>query len=104
MEFDNLPGTKTDILINATPVGMFPMVNETPIDKDRLKPDMIVFDTIYNPIETRLLREAKNQGCKIVGGLPMFVNQAAAQFELWTGVTPPLELIREIAYKKLLGE
>ena len=82
----------------------FPMANETPIDKDRLKPDMIVFDTIYNPIETRLLREAKNQGCKIVGGLPMFVNQAAAQFELWTGVTPPLELIREIAYKKLLGE
>lgn len=103
-EFDNLPGIKTDILINATPVGMFPVVSETPIDKDRLKPNMIVFDTIYNPIETRLLREAKTQGCKIVGGLPMFINQAAAQFELWTGVTPPPELIRKIAYKKLAGE
>lgn len=104
MKFNNLPEVKTDILINATPVGMFPKINETPIDKDRLKPGMIVFDTIYNPIETRLLREAKTQGCKIIGGLPMFANQAAAQFELWTGVTPPRELIREIAYKKLRGE
>ncbi|CAG0940221.1 partial 3-dehydroquinate dehydratase / shikimate dehydrogenase, partial [Candidatus Brocadiaceae bacterium] len=103
-EFDNLPEIKTDILINATPVGMFPSVNETPIDKNQLKPDMIVFDTIYNPLETKLLRDAKTQGCKILGGLPMFINQAAAQFELWTGVTPPPELIRKIAYKKLVGE
>lgn len=103
-EFDNLPEIKTDILINATPVGMFPAVNETPIDKNQLKPNMIVFDTIYNPLETKLLRDAKTQGCKILGGLPMFINQAAAQFELWTGMTPPLELIREIAYKKLVGE
>lgn len=102
-KLNELPGIKTDILINATPVGMFPAVNETPIDKNQLKPDMIIFDTIYNPIETRLLREAKAQGCKVVGGLPMFVNQAAAQFELWTGLKPPLILIEKIAYKKLLG-
>lgn len=101
---DDLPSMQTDILINATPVGMFPAVNETPIDKDQLKPNMVVFDTIYNPIETRLLREAKSRGCTIIGGLPMFVNQAAAQFELWTGIKPPLKLIREIAYKKLVGE
>lgn len=100
----DLPSIETDILINATPVGMFPEVNETPVDKVRLKPGMIVFDTIYNPMETRLLREAQAQGCKIVGGLPMFVNQAAAQFELWTGIKPPLKLIRETAYKKLVGE
>lgn len=103
-KLNDLPSIETDILINATPVGMFPAVNKTPIDKNQLKPNMIVFDTIYNPIETRLLREAKAQGCKIVGGLPMFVNQAAAQFELWTGIKPPLKLIREIAYKKLVGE
>ncbi|MCF6154188.1 MAG: shikimate dehydrogenase [Candidatus Brocadia sp.] len=101
---NDLPLIQTDILINATPVGMFPTINETPIDKNQLKPGMIVFDTIYNPIETRLLREAKAQGCKIAGGLPMFVNQAAAQFELWTDLKPPLTLIENIAYKKLLGE
>ncbi len=103
-KFNDLPSIETDILINATPVGMFPAVNETPIDKNQLKPNMIVFDTIYNPIETRLLREAKAQGCKTIGGLPMFANQAAAQFELWTGMKPSLELIENIAYKKLLGE
>ncbi|MDN3514986.1 MAG: shikimate dehydrogenase [Candidatus Brocadia sp.] len=103
-ELKDLSKIETDILINATPVGMFPAINETPVDKKLLKPGMIVFDTIYNPIETRLLREARVQGCKIVGGLPMFVNQAAAQFELWTGLKPSLELIREIAYKKLAGE
>ncbi|MFN3531837.1 MAG: shikimate dehydrogenase [Candidatus Brocadia sp.] len=103
-KLNKLSSIETDILINATPVGMYPAVNETPIDKGQLKPGMIVFDTIYNPIETRLLREAKAHGCKVVGGLPMFVNQAAAQFELWTGIKPPLKLIREIAYKKLIGE
>lgn len=103
-EFGDLPEIKTDILINATPAGMFPAVDETPVDKNQLKPNMLVFDTIYNPAETRLLREAKAQGCKIIGGLPMFVNQAAAQFELWTGIKPPLKLIEEIACKKLLGE
>ena len=102
-KFDDLQSIEADILINATPVGMFPKVNETPIDKNKLKPNMGVFDTIYNPIETKLLRDAKAQGCKVVGGLPMFVHQAAAQFKLWTGLTPPLELIRDIAYKKLLG-
>lgn len=103
-KFGDLPEMKTDILINATPVGMFPAVNETPIDKSQLRPTMLVFDTIYNPAETRLLRDARAQGCKIAGGLPMFANQAAAQFELWTGITPSLKLIEEIAYKKLLGE
>ncbi len=101
---DDLPSLEADILINATPVGMFPEVNETPIDRGLLKPGMIVFDTIYNPMETRLLREAKSQGCKIIGGLPMFVNQAAAQFELWTGLKPPRKLIENIANKKLHGE
>lgn len=103
-KFGDLSGINTDILINATPVGMFPAVHETPIDKNNLKPNMLVFDTIYNPSETRLLREARARGCRIVGGLPMFVNQAAAQFELWTGIKPPLKLIEEIAFKKLVGE
>ncbi|MGQ3683617.1 MAG: shikimate dehydrogenase [Candidatus Loosdrechtia sp.] len=97
----DLPARQIDILINATPVGMFPGVNETPVDKNILKPNMIVFDTIYNPKETKLLRDARDKGCITIGGMPMFVHQAAAQFKLWTGKTPPLEVIGKIAYKGL---
>ena len=101
-KLDDLHTIEADILINATPVGMFPKVNETPIAKNKLKPDMVVFDTIYNPVETKLMRDAKAQGCKVVGGLPMFIQQAAAQFKLWTGKIPPLGLIEKIAYEKLV--
>ena len=100
-KFDESEAFNADILINATPVGMFPKINETPIDKHKLKPNMIVFDTIYNPIETKLLKEAKAQGCKTINGLSMFVHQAAAQFKLWTGQMPSVETIEAIAYKHL---
>lgn len=100
-KFDETQSLDTDILINATPVGMFPKINETPIDKNKLKPSMIVFDTIYNPIETKLLHEAKAQGCKTINGLSMFVHQAAAQFKLWTGRMPSVETIEAIAFEKL---
>ncbi|HHT9146885.1 MAG TPA: shikimate dehydrogenase [Candidatus Wunengus sp. YC61] len=100
-KFDDPQALDTDILINATPVGMFPKINETPIDKNKLKSNMIVFDTIYNPIETKLLKEAKAQGCKTIHGLSMFVHQAAAQFKLWTGQMPSVEIIENIAYKHL---
>lgn len=98
---NDLRSAEADIIVNATPVGMFPSINETPVDKDMLRSNMIVFDTIYNPIETKLLSDAREQGCRIVGGLPMFVRQAAAQFKLWTGQMPSLELIEKIAYKRL---
>ena len=102
-KFDDPQALDTDILINATPVGMYPKINETPIDKDKLKSSMIVFDTIYNPIETKLLKEAKAQGCKTINGLSMFVHQAAAQFKLWTGQMPSVEIIEEIACDKHLA-
>jgi len=100
-KIDDPQAFDTDILINATPVGMYPKINETPIDKDKLKPDMIIFDTIYNPIETKLLRDAKAQGCRTVSGLSMFAYQAAAQFNLWTGRMPSVETIEKIAREKL---
>src|SRR3989339_300175 len=103
-KFDDPLALDTDILINATPVGMYPKINETPIDMHKLKPDMIVFDTIYNPIETKLLRDAKAQGCRIASGLSMFVHQAAAQFKLWTGKMPSVETIEVIACEKLATE
>lgn len=97
-----------DVLINCTPVGMHPNVDATPV----YQPDIehrtsntanppVVFDTIYNPIETRLLREAKAAGCLTVPGTEMFVRQAATQFELWTGKAAPLGVFRTVLELKL---
>ncbi len=75
---------QTDILINATPIGMLPNPNATPIPADWLHKDMVVLDTVYQIAHTRLLREAKSKGCKVVSGLDMFINQAGLQFALFS--------------------
>ncbi|KPJ63427.1 MAG: hypothetical protein AMS15_00265 [Planctomycetes bacterium DG_23] len=90
-----------DILVNATSVGMYPEVDETPVDKEVFRPGLVVFDMIYNPLEARLLREAKDAGCKCVSGLDMFVEQAKEQFELWTGKKAPTDLMRQIVLERL---
>ncbi len=90
-----------DILINCSPVGMKPNTNETPFLARDLKREMVVFDAVYNPLETRLLREAKAAGCKIIPGSELFVNQAARQFELWTGKTAPIGVMRKALMAKL---
>ncbi len=86
----------SEILINTTSIGMFPDVDHTPVPKNILKESMVVFDVIYNPIETRLLRNAKEKGCHTVNGLSMFINQAAEQFRLWTNIEPPIELMTKV--------
>ena len=83
-----------DILINCSPVGMSPNVDETPFLARDLKQGMVVFDSVYNPMETKLLREAKTAGCTVIPGIELFINQAARQFELWTGQTAPTEIMR----------
>ncbi|MFQ5963188.1 MAG: shikimate dehydrogenase [Candidatus Scalinduaceae bacterium] len=95
--FDEIKELNTDILINCTSIGMFPKVEESPVPKDVLKEGMIVFDAVYNPIETRLLHDAKERGCYTVNGLTMFINQAAEQFRLWTNIEPPVELMKNVA-------
>ena len=75
----------TDVLINGTPIGMHPNVDESPFNKSHLKPAMVVFDTVYNPESTLLLKEAKNHGCRVVSGVDMFIDQAVLQFWLFTG-------------------
>jgi 3-dehydroquinate dehydratase / shikimate dehydrogenase len=94
--FEEIHQIDTDILINTTSIGMFPNVDQTPIPKKILKEGMVVFDAVYNPIETRLLRDAKEQGCHTVNGLSMFINQAAEQFRLWTGIDAPIELMTKV--------
>ena len=92
---------EADILINTTSVGMSPNISETPVPSNLLRPDLIVSDIVYNPIKTRLLREAEEAGAKTINGVDMFVWQGALSFEKWTGVKAPVELMREEAIKEL---
>ena len=85
-----------DIVINTTSLGMSPDVDRTPVTKDFFKRGMIVMDIVYNPLKTRMLREAEEKGCTIIDGVSMFVNQGAAQFTLFTGLNAPVEQMRTI--------
>ncbi|GAI30225.1 unnamed protein product, partial [marine sediment metagenome] len=84
---ENLNGVlpAADILVNTTSVGMSPNINETPVPAKLLKPGLVVFDIVYNPIKTRLLKEAEAAGAETVSGVDMFVWQGALAFEKWTG-------------------
>lgn len=94
-----LPGCR--ILINASPIGMSPKVEDIPVPVDLLSPHLTVFDIVYNPLQTRLLREAEAKGCRTVPGVEMFLWQAAAQFELWTKAQAPLEIMRRVVLDAL---
>ena len=126
---DDLPNVKAKLLINCTSIGMKrtedkgqksenrrqkaegrrlktnhePRITspETPIPKECLKKDMVVFDAVYNPAETLLLKQAKQAGAKTIDGLSMFINQAAAQFKLFTGKKADPKLMRKIIFEKL---
>jgi len=93
--------TAADIVANASPIGMHPNENETPIPVEWIDPKAAVFDVIYNPLETRLLKEAAEQGCKTIQGVEMFINQAVLQFEAWTKESAPVELMRRIVLENL---
>jgi 3-dehydroquinate dehydratase/shikimate dehydrogenase len=84
-----------DLVFNCTPVGMHPNVDESPVHASYLRPDMVVFDTVYNPETTMLLREAKTRGCQVITGIDMFIRQAGLQFKHFTGLEPPLELMAQ---------
>ncbi len=90
-----------DILINCSPVGMSPKVAESPVPQRFLKPGMVVFDSVYNPPETRLIKDAKLAGCQTIAGPELFLNQGADQFEMWTGEKAPLQAMREVLFEKL---
>jgi len=92
---------KADILINTTSVGMVPGVDETPVPAKLLGPGLVVFDIVYNPVKTRLLREAAAAGARTIDGLSMLVWQGVLAFEKWTGRKAPVDLMRETAVKAL---
>ncbi len=85
-----------DLLVNATPVGMSPAVDDTPWPDAAFDGD-VVYDLVYNPPETRFLRDASAAGCLTIGGLEMLVAQAQEQAEWWTGIRPPAQILRDAA-------
>jgi 3-dehydroquinate dehydratase/shikimate dehydrogenase len=85
-----------DILVNGTSVGMYPHVDEMPLEPSALKPDMLVFDAVYNPENTLLINTAKSRGCKTITGTEMFVGQACLQFQLFTGAKASAPLMRNL--------
>jgi len=91
---------KADCLINTTPVGMYPK-DKSPVKAAALGGYKYVMDVIYNPLKTKLLKDAEKQGCHIISGVDMFVNQGAEQLLLWTGVEPPRALMKKVILERL---
>lgn len=93
--FEEMETIEADVVINATSLGMDPHIKTLSFTEKNLYPGMVVMDMVYTPLETRLLMVAKEKGCTIIDGLSMFVSQAAAQFELWTGIAPNTQKMRQ---------
>ncbi|HZK81573.1 MAG TPA: type I 3-dehydroquinate dehydratase, partial [Humisphaera sp.] len=91
------------IYLNTTSIGMHPNIDQSPIDGMKMKwsSDTLAFDAIYNPMETKFLRQAKEAGAQTIGGVEMFVRQAAAQFEAWTGKPAPIDVMRNVVEERL---
>lgn len=95
VEWEHRHETKANLLINGTPVGMHPDVDHSPYDRSALNELMVVFDTVYNPENTLLIKYAKERQCRIITGIDMFVRQAAYQYKLFTGSEAPSALMRQ---------
>lgn len=92
---------KAELLVNCTSVGMYPHVDDCPMHHSFFKPGVMVFDTIYTPETTMLIKEARGRGCHVLTGVDMFVRQAALQFSLFTNLEPPIDLMRESVKRAL---
>lgn len=90
-----------DVVINCTSVGMHPDVDESPLHPSYLKPGLVVFDAVYTPEQTLLVKEARARGCHVITGVELFVRQAALQFKLFTQREAPIELMRKAVRRAL---
>jgi 3-dehydroquinate dehydratase/shikimate dehydrogenase len=91
----------SDIVVNCTSVGMHPHLDQSPLSRDYLKETMTVFDTVYTPESTLLVKDAREQGCKVITGVELFTRQAALQFQLFSGREPPLEQMQAVLRRAL---
>jgi shikimate dehydrogenase len=92
---------KADCIVNTTSVGMAPQIENSPLEERALGKFPWVVDIIYNPLETKLLKDARKAGCRTRAGLGMFVHQGAEQIRLWTSREPPVESMKRVVRKKL---
>ena len=90
-----------DILVNATSVGMHPNIDQSLVSQSSLRPDLCVMDIVYNPLETKLAKDAKAVGAKVVSGIEMLVYQGAASFEIWTNHPAPVKVMKQAVLNKL---
>ena len=91
----------TDILVNATSVGMHPNVNQSLVPPNSLKTDLYVMDIVYNPLDTKLMQDAKAAGAKVISGIEMLLHQGAASFEIWTNRQAPVKVMEQAVLNKL---
>lgn len=103
---DRLCDSCCQVYLNCTSVGMYPNIDATPLGQSppTITSDTVVFDTIYNPIETKLLQHASARGAMTISGVEMFVRQAAAQFEAWTNKPAPTRIMRRVVESRLSGK
>ncbi len=104
-DMEELRDGSFDVILNTTSVGMHPNTDASPFDGNlpKLTSDTLVFDAIYNPPQTKLLAQAKQAGAKTASGVEMFLRQAAAQFQAWTGQPAPVDVMRSVIEKKLIA-
>jgi len=91
----------SDILVNATSVGMNPDFGQSLITPNCLSPNLTVMDIVYNPVETKLVMDAKSVGAKVVSGVEMLIYQGATSFEVWTGKPAPINVMRKATLEHL---
>lgn len=92
---------KADVIIHGTPVGMYPKVDASLVPVALFRPGQVVFDIVYNPLETKLLADARAKGLKTISGVEMFINQAVLQFEQFTGGAAPEAVMRQVVMEHL---
>ncbi len=99
---DEVGEQEADLLVQTTPVGMHPHIDQCIVPESILKKGMTVMDIIYNPLETRLLTMARERGCLTINGLGMFIHQGAEQFRLWTNLDPPIDTMTHVVTQALM--
>ncbi len=92
---------RADVVIHCTPIGMHPREGTSLIPKALFRTGQVVFDIVYTPLETKLISDAVSRGLKVVSGVEMFINQAVLQFEQFTGVKAPVDVMRRVVMERL---
>ncbi|MDL1957954.1 MAG: shikimate dehydrogenase [Deltaproteobacteria bacterium] len=90
-----------DVIIHCTPIGMQPNEDASLIPAEFFQSKQVIFDIVYTPLETKLLADARSRGLKVISGVDMFINQAVLQFERFTGVDAPIEVMRRVVMEHL---